>query len=261
MLFQFKQHEQWVKTVLISDIVEPNWRVCELCCGKGLDLGRWTRAKISHFVGVEPNQVNLEEAKSRWLQKKKPFTAEFLNHDPKTDDLTEAFSLGEPFDVIASFEGFQNSFESEARAAQFIKNVANHLKKGGYFFGLVPDSSAIWDRAQKQSKDSKALFSMEFPSDYTFPFFGSSYRLKIEDVLHEESTEFLVHFPTLIKMCAENGLEVLEICNLLEFYEDNRRNYYDRLKELKVLLKHGKLDPAQRDLIGMYTTFVFQKTN
>ncbi|PRP80722.1 hypothetical protein PROFUN_11595 [Planoprotostelium fungivorum] len=239
-IWQFKQHEQWVKTVLISDIVEPSWTICEFCCGKGLDLGRW-------------------------IQKKKPFTAEFLCHDPKTEDLSTILSP-ESFNVVASFDGLQHSFESESKCTKFIENVAGCLKKGGYFFGLVPDSSAIWDRAQHKaarsssSSDQKGLFSMEFPSDYTFPQFGSSYVLKIEDALHEDVTEYLVHFPTLIKKCAENGLEMLEISNLLEFYEDNKRNYYDRLKEMKVLLKDGRLDPLQKDLIGMYSTFVFQKS-
>jgi hypothetical protein len=38
---------------LISDIVDPCDKVCELYCGKGLDIGKWARAKIGHFVGID----------------------------------------------------------------------------------------------------------------------------------------------------------------------------------------------------------------
>ena len=53
MINKVKAHEQWVKTVLISDIVESGDKVCELCCGKGLDIGKWVRGKIGEFTGVD----------------------------------------------------------------------------------------------------------------------------------------------------------------------------------------------------------------
>jgi hypothetical protein len=65
-------------------------------------------------VIAQPNAIHLEEAKERWIQKKKPFTAEFLCHDPKTEDLSTILSP-ESFNVVASFDGLQHSFESESK--------------------------------------------------------------------------------------------------------------------------------------------------
>jgi len=48
---------------------------------------------------------------------------------------------------------------------------------------------------------------------------------------------------------------------LIEFYEDHRKNYAEQLKGLGVLNKQGKIEPQQKDLIGLYTTFCFQRTN
>jgi len=52
---------------------------------------------------------------------------------------------------------------------------------------------------------------------------------------------------------------MLEITNLTEFYEDHRKNYAELLKSLGVLNKQGKIEPQQKDLIGLFTTFCFQK--
>jgi len=69
-----------------------------------------------------------------------------------------------------------------------------------------------------------------------------------------------VHFPTLIKLAQDIGMNMLEITNLCEFYEDNRKHYAEHLKTTVLINKQGKIEPAQKDLIGLYTTFVFQKT-
>lgn len=50
---QFKAFEAWVKTVLISDIIEPNDKICEFCCETGQDIGKWARAKIALYVGID----------------------------------------------------------------------------------------------------------------------------------------------------------------------------------------------------------------
>ncbi len=62
-------------------------------------------------------------------------------------------------------------------------------------------------------------------------------------------------------MANEAGFAMLEITNLLDFFNDHRKNYGDLLKALNVLGKDGKIEPVQKDIIGMYAIFVFQKIN
>jgi len=97
---------------------------------------------------------------------------------------------------------------------------------------------------------------VEFHDD-KFEHFGSGYTMKIEG--GQELKEFLVHFPSFIKLAGKVGLTMLEISNLLEFYDENKKNYGEQLKQLNVLNKEQKIEGKQKDLIGLYTTFIFQK--
>jgi len=76
-VWQVKSHAEWVKHVLISEIIESTDSVCELSCGKGMDLGKWARAKIARYVGIDSNSELLKEAKERWKQKKRTIPCRF----------------------------------------------------------------------------------------------------------------------------------------------------------------------------------------
>eukprot|EP01114_Cavostelium_apophysatum_P003268 TRINITY_DN13069_c0_g1_i1.p1 TRINITY_DN13069_c0_g1~~TRINITY_DN13069_c0_g1_i1.p1 ORF type:complete len:311 (+),score=42.58 TRINITY_DN13069_c0_g1_i1:44-976(+) len=254
-IWQVKAHEQWVKTVMLSEIVEAGDKVCELCCGKGLDLGKWLRAKVESWTGVDSSSADLKEAEERWTQKQQPFPAQFIQMNLFTENIDKYSD--KQFDCICCFDGLQQSFASRDKARNFIKNVASKLKPGGFFFGLVPDSSAIWYKAQKLTSGrviKGELFRIELEED-TFTNYGTRYTMHTE----ADVKEFMVHFPSLLKIANDFGLTMLEITNLLEFFEDNRKNYSDLLKGLNVLNKQGKIEPGQKEVSSLYSTFVFQK--
>ena len=90
-----------------------------------------------------------------------------------------------------------------------------------------------------------------------------------------------MHFPTLLELAKAVDLEMIEITNFNEFYEDNRHNHAHLLKKLSVLNSAHKLEREQQEIIGttpfpptlfMYsstllffhaglrTTFVFRKS-
>ena len=46
--------ESWIKMVLNMQLLEEKTcRVCEYFCGSGTDLGKWARAKINSYTGIE----------------------------------------------------------------------------------------------------------------------------------------------------------------------------------------------------------------
>ncbi|MFS7938299.1 putative mRNA (guanine-N(7)-)-methyltransferase [Helianthus anomalus] len=96
--------------------------------------------------------------------------------------------------------------------------------------------------------------------NYRFPFFGNKYQLKFANEASAE-THCLVHFPSLISLAREAGLEYVEIQNLLEFYNDNRAQFSEMLLEAGhgLLDPRGSLLPKFYDILGLYTTFIFQK--
>jgi len=77
----------------------------------------------------------------------------------------------------------------------------------------------------------------------------------------KKEEQYLVHFPSFRKIAEEIGFKMLEITNCNAFYEDHKQNYSELLKELGVLRKNQKykIKPEQKEIIGFYTTFVFQK--
>eukprot|EP01132_Coremiostelium_polycephalum_P001443 gene1443-1818_t len=197
-IWQFKAFQNWVKTIMISELVETGDTVSEFCCGTGLDTGKWERSKIHKYIGFDASQEDLNEAESKWKQKSCPYEAEFIRMN------------------IDCFDGMQYAFSDFERAKTFVKNVSSRLKFGGYFFGIIPDSSAIWYKSQKVTSGmpsvKSTLFNIEFDSDI-FGFYG------------------------------------LEATNLSEFYEENKKNYESKLKQSGVTTGKNKIDTAQMELI------------
>ncbi|CAN1238773.1 mRNA cap guanine-N7 methyltransferase 2 [Linum grandiflorum] len=172
----------------------------------------------------------------------------------------------------------QLCFETEESARRLLHSVSSLLKPGGYFFGITPDSSTIWAKYQKnveayhnrsasmkpnivpnciRSENYMITFEVE---EEKFPLFGKKYQLKFaHDPVAE--TYCLVHFPSLIRLAREAGLEYVEIQNLTEFYDDNKTHFAGMLMNAGATLvdPRGRLLPRSYDVLGLYSTFIFQK--
>ena len=76
----------------------------------------------------------------------------------------------------------------------------------------------------------------------------------------EDSIGYLVHFPSLVRICRENKLKMLDIGNFVSYYEERRKHYSEHLHKLGVLSKQfPTLANEQKSVVQLYTTFVFQK--
>jgi len=206
------------------------------------------------------------------FKKKMPFKAKFLEGDPFVPSLEDKLKKNADditYDVVSCFDGMQNIFQSEARVRSFLSNVSTRLNPNGFFFGIVPDGSEIWYKAQKVTQGPNpqppslkgTLFSIAFPrepSQEEFPHFGSSYTFRMgTEESHTNHNGFLIHFSSFMKIARELGLIMLEITNFLEFYEDNRKIHSDKLKT--VLQKEQKLMETQHEIISLFALFVFVK--
>ena len=104
-IFGLKSFNNWIKAVMIAKFARPAIketnsrpeevklfgakrrpkylaRVLDLGCGKGGDLGKWAKAEIAQYVGVDIADISIEQARSRWVeQRRKTFDAEFFAVD------------------------------------------------------------------------------------------------------------------------------------------------------------------------------------
>lgn len=100
-----KSFNNWIKAVMIAKFARPpvretnsrteglefvgsrkrpkyTARVLDLGCGKGGDLGKWAKAEIALYVGVDIADVSINQARERWTnQRRKAFDAEFYALD------------------------------------------------------------------------------------------------------------------------------------------------------------------------------------
>ncbi|XP_020577044.1 mRNA cap guanine-N7 methyltransferase 2 isoform X2 [Phalaenopsis equestris] len=258
---------EFAKKALIKIFVSPYASVCDLYCGGGTDTDKWDEAQIGHYIGVDTSSSGIIEALEIWESQRKPYTAEFCELDPSVEDLGSLLhDKGIPVDIVCCLQHLQLCFENEERARSLLHNVSSLLKPGGYFFGITPDSSTIWTKYQKiveashnkgsglkgvqnciRSDNFVITFEVE---EEKFPFFGKKYMLKFANDITSE-THCLVHFPSLIRLAREAGLEYVEIQNLAEFYDDNRAQFAGMLSSFgaNFLDPRGKLLARSFDIL------------
>lgn len=100
-----KNFNNWIKAVLIAKFARPaihetnsrteglefvgarrrpkyTARILDLGCGKGGDLGKWAKAEIAGYVGVDIADVSIDQARGRYMEgRRKPYDAEFFALD------------------------------------------------------------------------------------------------------------------------------------------------------------------------------------
>ncbi|KQJ83687.1 mRNA cap guanine-N7 methyltransferase 2 isoform X3 [Brachypodium distachyon] len=255
---------EFAKAALIKIFAFPYATVCDMYCNGGADTDKWGEAQIGHYIGIDASAPAVSDAHELWENKWKHFTAEFIKLNPSADDFeAQLQEKGIEADIVCCMQNLQLCFESEEQAKKLLNNVSSLLKPGGYFLGIIPDSSTIWTKYQKNveashNKGLKTVPNSIRSENYTitfeieeekFPFFGKKYQLKFANEVMFEN-HCLVHFPSLMRLAREAGLEYVEIQNLTDFYDDNRPQFAPMLSNFGSNL----VDPR-----GLYSIFVFQK--
>ncbi|KAL6714271.1 mRNA cap guanine-N7 methyltransferase [Lecanora helva] len=178
-----RSFNNWVKSTIIhkfsrSDSDEYPLRVLDIGCGKGGDLGKWQQAPqaVELYVGIDPAEISIDQARERYVQMRsgggrggrggrgghhggrpqRTFDAEFFAEDAFTYSLGDIpiirevgfgpgsrWGPGGGFDVVSMMFCMHYAFQTEAKAKGMLANVANSLKKGGRFLGVIPNSDVI----------------------------------------------------------------------------------------------------------------------
>lgn len=182
---------------------EPPIRVLDLGCGKGGDLGKWQSAPhpVDLYVGIDPAEVSIDQARDRYAdmsrgggrggrggrgghrggRPQRAFDAEFIAQDAFGQSLGSipivqnvGFAgdggsrwAGGGFDVVTMMFCMHYAFENEAKTRGMLANVAGSLKKGGRFFGVIPNSDVIRSHVEAfhQSKVKAAAKEQKPSSD------------------------------------------------------------------------------------------------
>ena len=143
-VYHLKCLNNWIKSVLIANYCKPNARVFDLCCGKGGDLLKWSKARIQELVGADIADVSVQQASRRYKEGSFRFPASFYAGDCFSEPISTIVPpQHSPFDFVSCQFALHYCFESETKARQAIKNIADSLRPGAYFVGTIPNANWI----------------------------------------------------------------------------------------------------------------------
>jgi ribA/ribD-fused uncharacterized protein len=267
-----------IKEQLYQSYALPGNTLIEFACGRGGDLFKWKRSKLSKVVGLDYSQTNLtmprQGACARYLNEKakkdgflpkvlfvqadmtKPLEDQdnkYLNivlgkQEADTPYLREFASLTK-FDVGSCQFAIHYACESEEIFKVFVENVRKHCD--GIFFGTCMDGAAVYsllagkDRhVFRRNSQVFAEIGKKYDDAGTWtPEFGQQVEVMLES-LEKPQLEYLVPFERVIELFAEAGFELISSEPFGEFYAQQ---------------KGIALAATEQDFSFLYKTFVFKK--
>lgn len=308
-IYHLRNFNNWIKSELINVYVnrvrntlrhgERVWAL-DMCCGKGGDLIKWKAAKIQHLVCTDIAAVSIEQCKQRYQnmggQNKLGYKIEYHACDATVDRQRSQYEDSSiRFHVVSCQFAFHYCFESLPQAECMLRNASECLATGGFFFGTIPNANEIMRRRQlcDEGEFGNEVYKISFECNTKSPpLFGAKYNFYLDGVVN--CPEFLVHFPTLVKLARKYGLRLidqkpfgdffrertaegrnrflLERMSALETYpqreqpegvpakdESNYQTAKEYMAERPEIRQLGTLSKCEWETVGLYQLFAFEK--
>lgn len=306
-IYHMRSFNNWTKSMLINEYLEKlrkaegfngNISVLDIGCGKGGDLNKWQKGRVSRVIGLDIAATSIEQCKARYHDMKGKnrgniFPAEFYALDCTKERARDSYkNPDQQFDLVSCQFAFHYCFESLPQAECMLQNISENLKKGGFFVGTTPDANDIVSRMQASPTGNSfgnSVFSVSVDdndiSSKMLPLFGAKYNFHLVEVV--DCPEFLVHFPTFVKLADKFGLMMigkqrfqnyfttkkdhqegkvlLSRMNALETYPNSRpqvggeEQYEHARHQIEGEEVVGTLTHDEWEALTIYTMFAFKK--
>nr|XP_023028940.1 mRNA cap guanine-N7 methyltransferase [Leptinotarsa decemlineata] len=310
-IIYLRNFHNWIKSMLINEYLtkikdgkkhNAPLRVLDMCCGKGGDLLKWKKGNITHLICADIASVSLDQCRDRYEDMKQRgsrdrsggsvYTIEYIPGDCTRVRLREKFSdPSMKLDLVSCQFSFHYCFESLPQAECMLRNASECLQPGGFFIGTMPDAYDLITRARKNGSNTfgNEVYEVTLDFDTDKPeLFGAKYHFHLDGVVN--CPEFLVHFPTLVKLAKKFGLKFVRREKFHEFFErmkNEGRYLMNTMRALETFPCHdsgslvgtekddythaseylkgkdgvriGTLSKSEWEASSLYTTFVFEK--
>ena len=228
-IYNLRCLNNFVKSTLIQTLTKKDDRVMDLACGKGGDLGKFKKAEIGYYCGID---IALESVRRDAIQRYNKgdytFPATFIAGDAFVHDLEDV--LGEKvnglFDVVSCQFAIHYSFSTEKRARKAFENISKALRPGGHFVGTTVDSNVL---VRNLRQTDGLLFGNDVievnfdekhcKKEFLPPGFGIEYSFTLEDAV-TDCKESLVPFVTFAELAKEYDLEIMRWTNFHQYVHE-----------------------------------------
>lgn len=278
-IIHLKKLNNWIKSVLIQLYTKRGDVVLDLACGKGGDLIKWDKAKISYYVGIDIAEGSIEDCRTRYngeadhhqRRKKFSFPARLICGDCFEVQLDRALADDMPFDIISCQFAMHYSWSTEARARRALANVSALLRPGGIFIGTMPDANVIIKklREAKGLGFGNSVYSIEFSEEYSEKKFrpsnpfGIKYKFHLQDAV--DCPEWIVPFHVFKEIAEEYDLELVFAKNSHAFVDEymKKPEFIELMRRLGALgdgnQDQSTLSPDEWDAAYLYLSYVLRK--
>ncbi|KAJ3216645.1 mRNA cap guanine-N7 methyltransferase [Dinochytrium kinnereticum] len=263
VILHMKNFNNWIKSILIGRYTRRGARVLDFCCGKGGDLLKWVKADVGELVGCDIAEVSISHAQQRYSEKRPRFKANFFAMDCFREDLAARLDPSTTFDVVSCQFALHYCGIDEQACRKAMENVTKFLKPGGVFIGTIPDAYRIMKRLRQSENGSigNDIYSIVFESKEHDSVYGHKYVFELSDAI-DSCPEYLLHFPTLVKVASEYGLKLLFRKGFHEMFMEEVKDARSSalLSRMSVLDASGTISENEWEAIGIYCAFAFEKT-
>ncbi|UZJ55034.1 hypothetical protein CBS101457_004354 [Exobasidium rhododendri] len=284
-ILPLRNFNNWVKSVIIGTYAKRHGRVLDLGGGKGGDLNKWEKGQISEYILCDIASVSVEQAESRYNDRRCHFQAKFFSFDCFSVPLAENIPrvvLDPLFDNVTLQFCLHYGWESVSKAQLMLENIARYLKPGGIFVGTIPNAdllrSRLTDVLESSSSSGNTSSDLSFGNQYykvrfdpsttskngKFPAFGHKYYFTLVDAV-DDVAEYVVDWDQFISLAHQNGLECIFKKSFEQIWREEGQ--LDRFRDLTRKMRitadgNVKGIPMNEELweaTGIYLAFAFEK--
>jgi SAM-dependent methyltransferase len=308
-------HNYWVKDrSLIGKLKGKSTSVLDMACGKGNDLYKLLNNGFKVIVGVDKSEDNITNNKDGAYNRvlncltqntligrehnimylpidcSKLIDIQFIDKlsDEKVKQkakdlwLNKDGLLNKGVDVVLCNFAIHYFFENKTTLSNFIKNVSNALRRGGYFVGTCLDGKTVHELFEEQKQDkvegrvnqTRPIWSLEkaygekvFDTKNTQNNYGLKIKVYIETI-NREMEEYLVDYELLKTELAAEGIYPLTEKESAELKISGSSSTFKKLYE--TMERHGnpnnksvqealKMTHEQKQYSFMNRWFIFRK--
>ncbi|ORZ34354.1 guanine-N(7)-methyltransferase domain-containing protein [Catenaria anguillulae PL171] len=261
-IFHLRAFNNWVKAVLMNRFLRSGLHLLDIGCGKGGDLNKYNKARIAQLYAFDVASVSIDQATERYRQMHRPwFKAQFQALDCYNDSIEPYMPRGASVGAVSMQFCAHYAFQSEKQVRIMLENVSRWLAPGGYYFGTVPDANVLVRklRASPGLEYGNSIYKIRFVQKDAYPVYGHEYSFLLEDAI-DDCPEYLIHWPSFVRLAAEYGLEQVEHTNFHPFYHEQADKFRDLLVRMKVVTEdRPELSMDEWEAAGLYSVFVFRK--